>query len=248
MERYLNLLLRHEVYGRDAALEAFLTRPEPPVRTLVRRSLLTRLTDGLSGSRATHPDCDEFFQRERVRLNEYQPLLQRAAEAFTAVVFAQQRLSNQINHLATALNIGVGSNEGWNGLYHKLNTRFSGALQEYKRGVDLSTTSADGTLGQTLELHARYAQSESDMLLRRTGLMIEYETANRGLEKTKAQRRPAAEEAKQRAEEVFEECSDTAKSEIRTLHRLRSAELLAGLGELARSQIHAAPDPAALDF
>ena len=59
---------------------------------------------------------------------------------FQNIVFASLRypsavfsgLSNQINHLATALNIGVGSNDGWNGLYHKLNVRFSGALQEYK--------------------------------------------------------------------------------------------------------------------
>ncbi|XP_043224135.1 sorting nexin-32-like [Amphibalanus amphitrite] len=240
MERYLRLLLRHEVLGRDPALESFLAAGEAPVRTLVRRSLLTRLQDGLTGSRATHPDCDEFFQRERVKLNEYEPALQRAAEAFSAVVFAQQRLSNQINHLATALNIGVGSNEGWNGLYHKLNVRFSGALQEYKRGVDLSTASADGTLGQTLELHARYVRSETDMLYRRTGLMMEYEAANRGLEKTKAQRRSAAEEAKQRAEEAFEECSDTAKSEIRALQRLRSTDILSDMAELARSQIHAA--------
>ena len=76
--------------GRDPALEAFLAPADAPVRTLVRRSLLTRLQDGLAGSRATHPDCDEFFQRERVRLNEYEPALQRASEAFSAVVFAQQ--------------------------------------------------------------------------------------------------------------------------------------------------------------
>ena len=57
--------------------------------------------------------------------------------------------------------------------------------------MDLSTASADGTLGQTLELHARYVRSEADMLHRRTGLMMDYEAANRGLEKTKAQRRSA---------------------------------------------------------
>ena len=88
--RYLRLLLRHEVLGRDRALETFLARAEPPAAAPVRRSLLTRLQDGLAGSRAAHPDCDEFFQRERVRLNDYQPALQRAADAFSAVLAAQQ--------------------------------------------------------------------------------------------------------------------------------------------------------------
>ena len=49
-----------------------------------------------------------------------------------ATIVPTPGLANQINHLATACNIGVGSNEGWSGLYHRLNVRYSGALQEYK--------------------------------------------------------------------------------------------------------------------
>lgn len=46
-------------------------------------------------------------------------------------------------------------------------------------------------MGFQLDLHARYMDSVKDMLFRRTCLLVDYEDANRALEKAKPAKRKA---------------------------------------------------------
>ena len=50
----------------------------------------------------------------------------------------------QISHLATALNASVGGGEGSNGVYNKLNKKFSGCLEEERRSAERAVISQVG--------------------------------------------------------------------------------------------------------
>ena len=50
----------------------------------------------------------------------------------------------QISHLATALNASVGGGEGANGVYNKLNKKFSGCLEEERRSAERAVISQVG--------------------------------------------------------------------------------------------------------
>ncbi|KAG8156246.1 hypothetical protein JTE90_002220, partial [Oedothorax gibbosus] len=58
-----------------------------------------------------------------------------------------------------------------------------------------------------------------EMLLTRTNMLVEYENANKALDKAKPHKKQAAEETKLAAEKAFEDCSDIARQEASTFHK-----------------------------
>lgn len=185
MEKYLNLVLVHSHFGQDPHLEEFLTKPEAPTRAKVKKGLFSRIADKMENRKSAHRDCDEFFQKERDWVTEYGDCLKSASENFNKMVYAQQRLCNSIGHLSTALNLGIGTNEGYSGVIHRLLARWSEGLTDFKSGLEVQSFNDDCILGSTLELYSRYVEAEKDMLFRRTCLLVDYENANRNMDKAK---------------------------------------------------------------
>ena len=88
-----------------------------------------------------------------------------------------------------------------------------------------------------MALWSRYAEAERDMLAVRTGLLIDYERANKAFAKTKIHRRTDNERAKLRAERVFEECSDVARNEIKRFYRERSAAISKAIANYRKAHL-----------
>ncbi|XP_035216499.1 sorting nexin-32-like isoform X3 [Stegodyphus dumicola] len=246
LEQYLRLLLSHCLFGRDEILEKFLTEKEPPPRAKVKRGIFSRISESFEGRKSSHRDCEEFFQKERDCISKYSVQIKETNEAFCSVVYSQQRLCNVLGHLATALTLAQCSNENAAKLGNKLCSLFSEALEDARHGLQVLSYNDENTLGAYLDLYTRYIESEKEMLLQRTCLLVEYENANKALDKAKPQKKAAAEEAKFAAEKAFEDCSDVARQEIKKFHRQRVKMFQESLEKFAEAQLRNARDVTAM--
>ena len=113
-------------------------------------------------------------------------------EKFSSVVSARMKLVQQLSHLAGALNITVAGSDGANGSYNKLNSGFSGCIETVKVGVENEAMEAESSLGNYLDLYSRCLEQENAMLLRRTTLMLDWEAANKAVDKARPNREEAA--------------------------------------------------------
>lgn len=246
LEQYLRLLLSHCLFGQDEILAKFLTEKEPPPRAKVKRGLFSRLTESLEGRKHTHKDCEEFFQKERDWLNKYSVQIKETNEAFNSVVYSQQRLCNVLGHLATAFTLSPGSNDTIAKSGSKLCSLFSEALENSRHGLQVLSYNDDNTLGAYFSLFARFIDSEKEMLIQRTGLLVDYENANKALDKAKPLKKQAAEEAKLAAEKAFEDCSDVARQEMKKFHRQRIHMFQESMEKFAEAQLRNARDVTAM--
>ena len=120
--------------------------------------------------------------------------LRDASDKMSNVISARLRLVQQLAHLSGALNITVAGNEGANGVYNKLNTGFSGCLDTVK--VESEALAGERSLGNYLEMYSRCMEQENAMLLRRTCLMVDWETNCKLVDKARPNREEAAKAAR----------------------------------------------------
>ncbi|RWS11649.1 Sorting nexin-32-like protein [Dinothrombium tinctorium] len=100
------------------------------------------------------------------------------------------KLCGVLAHLSTALNLNLGDSESKitrQGI--KFSNLFSLALDDYRKGLEIINFNDEASLGACLELWSKYVEVEKEMLNKRTLLMIEYENANRNLDKAKISRK-----------------------------------------------------------
>uniref|UniRef100_T1IWA5 DAGKc domain-containing protein n=1 Tax=Strigamia maritima TaxID=126957 RepID=T1IWA5_STRMM len=217
LEKYLSLLLCHERFGVDKQLEDFLIKLEAPPRTKVKKGLFSNLFDAVENRKASHKN-------------------------FNKKVYSQLRLCNALAHLSTAVSLCLSSNDPMHVVANKLFCKFSDGLDNSKHGIEVQSSNDENTLGFYLHLYAQYIEAEKEMLFRRTCLMVDYENANKAMDKAKPQKKEAMEKAKMDAEKAFEECSDVARGEIKKFHQKRRRMMLEGLSLYAEAQVKTARD------
>jgi sorting nexin-5/6/32 len=155
------------------------------------------------------------------------------------VAGARLRLVQQLAHLAGALSITVAGNDGANGVYNRLTTGFAGCIETVKTGLESEVQAAEGSLGGYLELYTRGLEAENAMLLRRTGLMVDWEHAGKAVEKARPNREEAAKlvrrvfislcvhvtpQVRDDAEKELAACSEVARGEVKLFHHRRLQE------------------------
>ncbi|XP_076060921.1 sorting nexin-32-like isoform X1 [Oratosquilla oratoria] len=241
LQKYIELLLSHPVLGKDEKLDSFLTNKDPPPRTKVKKSLLSRLSDSLDARKAAYPDSEEFFQKERDWVAKYRPAVVESREAFNKIIYAELRIVHQLEEISTALKLSsCPSDQVHHKRFNMVNYLFADFVDTIKNHVDDSANKDDSSLGFMLTLWSHYIESEETMLLGRTCLMVDYQQCNRALDKAKPNRKEVAEKAKKEAEAAFEDCSDVARHEIKRFQRLRSNEMMAAIDEYASLQLASA--------
>ena len=77
-------------------------------------------------------------------------------------------------------------------LQNKTTSGFSGCIETVKVGVENEAMEAESSLGNYLDLYSRCLEQENAMLLRRTTLMLDWEAANKALDKARPNREEAA--------------------------------------------------------
>ncbi|UYV79582.1 CERK [Cordylochernes scorpioides] len=233
LEQYLRLLLSHHILGKDPALEHFLTVPQAPPRTKVKKSLLRKITEGIENRKGSHKDCEEFFQKERDWVTKYGTSMKETSEV---------ELCTAIGHLATAFTLSTGGEDDSSKTCLKICTLFSVALEDIRHSLQIVNYNDESTLGDYCNLYARYLEMEKEMLLQRTCLLVDYETANKALDRAKPNKLEAAQQAKLAAEKAFEDCSDVARQEIKRFHRRRVRTFQEHLEKFAESKVRTSRD------
>lgn len=242
-EKYIKLLLTHDTFGKDGNLEKFLCTKEPPVRTKVNQGFFSKMTNAVESARKEHHrDIDDFFTKKREWCSGYSKAIKEAYHNFNKVVISQHRLASSYSKLTKALQLGGVNRDLTSLTVNKYLTMLSEATDNIKHGLEVLSKNDEKTLLFQLELYARYIDSVKDMLFRRTCLLVEYEDSNNVLDKAKAAKRKAAEEAKLAAETRYEMCCDNARREFRLFLQARMMAYQDGLTAFAESQIKTARD------
>lgn len=242
---WLRLVLEHPLFGNSGLIKPFLTEKNipPPGKIVKQLGIIKSIQDTIDSRKYAHKDCDEFFQNERDWCSKVHDLMQEATESFNSTINARHSLSQVLAHLSAALSIPLGDNSNkMNKISLQHNIAFSKALDGYREYVEAETVNGASTLGATLLLWTRYTESERDMLKQRTCLLVDYETANRNLDRARYQRRPEVEEAKSDAERAFEQCSDIARGEIKRFQATRRHDLADALRLYKQTQLELAKE------
>lgn len=225
LEKYIEMVVEHPILGKEKLLMTFLETVDPPIRPVkLKKGWLSGVKEKWDARIYSTKDCDDWFAKERCWASAYAYQIKDASEKLSNVVSAHLRLTQQLAHLSGALNISVAGNEGANAVYNKLNSGFSGCIDIIKNSVENEACEATSKLGSYLEMYSSYMDQENAMLLRRTGLMIEWENNCKLLEKARPNREEAAKLIRDEAEKEFSECSGVAKAEIKYFHGKRLAE------------------------
>lgn len=243
IEKYLRLMLGHETFGNDRSLSQFLCEKEAPVRTKVNRGIFSRMSNAVELARkGQHRDIDEFFSKKREWCSTYSKAIKDASNDFYKMVNAQRRLSASYAQMSSSLQSTCINRDEATVTVNKYLTKLSDATEDTKHGLEVLCNNDEKTLGFQLELYSRYIDSVKEMLFRRTCLLVDYEDANRALDKAKSTKRQAAEEAKHAAETVYEMCCDNARRELKLYLQSRMLAYQDGMTSFAESQIKTARD------
>jgi len=244
LERFLQQMLCHPVFGRDKHLEEFLINKHPPIRAKIKKGFLAGMKESLdirktSGVR----DSDDFFQKEREWAFAYGKNIRNACESFNSLMYAQLRFANQVTHLATNLNASVGGHDGSNAFYNRINSRFSTCLEATERkSIEAKVESEASSIGDYMTQWSAFVDAETAMLHRRTGLFVEVENATKALSKAKPAKAHALRKVKEDKEILLEQVSRTAELETRRFHHQRLAELKLTMIKYAEGQLRVAQD------
>ena len=244
LQYYLRCMLKHPVFGNNAVLDTFLTEKEAPPRPKLKKGsgFMSRLTDSFDNWKYSHKDCDEAFQKERDLTNACCLHMKEASDSFDSIISSRRKLCEVLSHLSAALNINLGDNEGLSRVGIRFCNLFSKGLDDYRHCLDVISHNDQTTLGNTLYYWHRYYESHREMLFKRTCLQLDYENANRMLDKAKPQKKSEAQDAKMAAERAFEECSEVALQEIKRFHRERIEAMALNTRKFAESQLIVAKD------
>ena len=100
LERFLQLMLSHPVFGRDKHLEEFLMQKHPPIRARIKKGFLAGMKESLDIRKTSGiKDSDDFFQKEREWAFAYGKNIRDAVDCFNNLMYAQLRFANQVNKL-----------------------------------------------------------------------------------------------------------------------------------------------------
>ncbi|KAL4229785.1 hypothetical protein ACF0H5_010176 [Mactra antiquata] len=243
IEKYLRLLLAHEAFSKDKNIEKFLCDKDAPIKTKVTYGFFSRMSSAVETARKEHHrDIDEFFAKKRQWCTTYLKAVKDTSNDFNKMVNAQYRLATSFREFSAALQFGGVNRDLTTLTVNKYLTTLADAAENSKHGLEVLCKNDEKTLGFQVDLFARYLESVRDMLFRRTCLMVEYEDANKALEKAKPAKRKAAEEAKHNAETKYEMCCDTARREFKLFLQARMLAYQDGMVSLAESQIKTARD------
>ncbi|CAL1538962.1 unnamed protein product [Lymnaea stagnalis] len=243
VQKYLQLLLTHQTFGRDKTLASFLTDDEAPVRVRLNKGLMNRLTSVLDNARkANHKDVDEYFSTQRHFTNEFSKAIKEASSSYNKMLVAQWRLSSSCRLLATELTSCTAERDEGLVKVNRILKLLSDGCEDIAGCYDLKSIQGETTLGFYLDLMARYSDSLKEMHFRRTCALIDYESTEKTLEKAKPVKKAAAQEAFDNAKNVFETSSEKAKQEINCFTQIRLLNSSEALTKYAELQIKISQD------
>uniref|UniRef100_A0A8C6MG35 Sorting nexin 6 n=1 Tax=Nothobranchius furzeri TaxID=105023 RepID=A0A8C6MG35_NOTFU len=165
-------------------------------------------------------DVDDFFEHEKTFLLEYHNRVKDASAKCDRMIRSHKNAADDMNRIASSL--------------YTLGTQDSMDLFEARVAAD-----EDLKLADLLKYYLRESQAAKDLLYRRSRALVDYENANKGLDKARAKNRDVlqAETSQQLCCHKFEKISESAKQELIDFKTRRVAAFRKNLVELAELEL-----------
>lgn len=249
LNRFMQQLLHHPVFGHDKHLVEFLEHENPPPRAKLKKSgwsALVNKTLESSGLKrgGTGVNDEDFFVKERDWAALYHIHINDTRDKYQQVVSAKLKTSNQITHLSTLLKASVGGREGTHGVYNKLNSIFGSSLEGDRQALDSSVRGSEDSLGNYFNNWCPYVEEENNMLNRRLTLLSETDAAAKALARATLSGKPskttAALQAKEQKDGELTKATTLGEQEIRRFHQQRLSEMKESLINYAKFQVESA--------
>uniref|UniRef100_A0A4W6G6Y7 Sorting nexin n=1 Tax=Lates calcarifer TaxID=8187 RepID=A0A4W6G6Y7_LATCA len=175
-------------------------------------------------------DVDDFFEHEKTFLLEYHNRVKDASAKSDRMIRSHKNAADDINRIASSLYTCCVSNR------RTLQLLSVVVLQKIEARV---AADEDLKLADLLKYYLRESQAAKDLLYRRSRALVDYENANKALDKARAKNRDVlqAETSQQLCCHKFEKISESAKQELIDFKTRRVAAFRKNLVELAELEL-----------
>uniref|UniRef100_A0A8R1I2P5 PX domain-containing protein n=1 Tax=Caenorhabditis japonica TaxID=281687 RepID=A0A8R1I2P5_CAEJA len=242
-EVFLQRLAAHSVFKNDQNFRIFLQyEDELSVRGKNKKeqveSFWKRFTQSadevlLSGQK----DVDDFFEKEKNYMVEYNIHIKEAANKAEKLVNARKNVVVAFSKIGDSFE-RIARGEP-NKQLARTFAQGADAMFKLKKVESRSANDEELKLSDTLHYFARDTQAAKDLLYRRMRCLANYEAANKNLERARAKNReiPKAEAEQGEACKKFEEITALAKTELKELKTRRVQAFKKNLTDLAELEI-----------
>ncbi|XP_035854765.1 sorting nexin-6-like, partial [Sander lucioperca] len=186
-------------------------------------------------------DVDDFFEHEKTFLLEYHNRVKDASAKSDRMIRSQMitnthNAADDINRIASSLyTLGTQDSTDLCKFFLKVSELF-----EKTRKIEARVAAdEDLKLADLLKYYLRESQAAKDLLYRRSRALVDYENANKALDKARAKNRDVlqAETSQQLCCHKFEKISESAKQELVDFKTRRVAAFRKNLVELAELEL-----------
>uniref|UniRef100_A0AAQ6AG27 PX domain-containing protein n=1 Tax=Amphiprion ocellaris TaxID=80972 RepID=A0AAQ6AG27_AMPOC len=169
-------------------------------------------------------DVDDFFEHEKTFLLEYHNRVKDASAKSDRMIRSHKNAADDINRIASSL-YTLGTVKLFCFRFQKIEARVA--------------ADEDLKLADLLKYYLRESQAAKDLLYRRSRALVDYENANKALDKARAKNRDVlqAETSQQLCCHKFEKISESAKQELIDFKTRRVAAFRKNLVELAELEL-----------
>ncbi|CAB3397858.1 unnamed protein product [Caenorhabditis bovis] len=242
-EVFLQRLAAHNVFKQDNNFRVFLQYDgDLSVRGKNKKEVVEsfwkRFTQSadevlLSGQK----DVDEFFEKEKNYMVEYNVHIKEAAAKSEKTLAARKNVVECFSKIGDSFE-RIARGEPNKALARTF-ARGADAMFKLKKIESRSANDEELKLGDTLVYFARDTQAAKDLLYRRMRCLANYEAANKNLERARAKNReiPKAEAEQSECCKKFEEISGLAKAELKDLKVRRVQAFKKNLIDLAELEV-----------
>ncbi|XP_005989251.1 sorting nexin-6 isoform X6 [Latimeria chalumnae] len=181
-------------------------------------------------------DVDDFFEHEKTFLLEYHNRVKDASAKSDRMTRSHKSVADDNNRIASTLyTLGTQDSTDICKFFLKVSELF-----DKTRKIEARVSAdEDLKLSDLLKYYLRESQAAKDLLYRRARSLVDYENANKALDKARSKNKDVlqAENAQQECCKKFEKISESAKQELIDFKTRRVAAFRKNLVELAELEL-----------
>uniref|UniRef100_A0A8C8LM62 Sorting nexin n=1 Tax=Oncorhynchus tshawytscha TaxID=74940 RepID=A0A8C8LM62_ONCTS len=189
-------------------------------------------------------DVDDFFEHEKTFLLEYHNRVKDASAKSDRMIRSHKSAADDINRIASTL-YTLGTQDSTDvckygtQLFFCLKSHISVGVLPLQKIEARVAADEDLKLADLLKYYLRESQAAKDLLYRRGRALVDYENANKALDRARAKNKDVlqAETSQQVCCQKFEKISESAKQELIDFKTRRVAAFRKNLVELAELEL-----------
>ncbi|XP_049595850.1 sorting nexin-6 isoform X2 [Syngnathus scovelli] len=181
-------------------------------------------------------DVDDFFEHEKTFLLEYHNRVKDASTKSDRMIRSHKNAADDINRMASSL-YALGTLDSTD--LCKFFLKVSELFEKTRKIEARVAADEDLKLADLLKYYLRESQAAKDLLYRRSRALLDYENANKALDKARAKNRDVlqADTSQQLCCRKFDKISESAKQELIDFKTRRVAAFRKNLVELAELEL-----------